>query len=76
MFTFVRILYISLAFLAASVSAHNHLLPSWGKACFFEDVKKGDQLAVTFQIGNRDPYSSEQPIADFWVSQIRPKVIF
>lgn len=60
-------LYIILACLFSLVSAHNHLLPAYGKACFYEDVKKGDQLAVTFQVGNRDPYASEQPIADFWV---------
>lgn len=62
------LIFTIIALLATYVSAHNHILPSWGKACFYEDVKKGDQLAVTFQIGNRDAYSSEQPIADFWVS--------
>lgn len=50
------------------VSAHNQLLAPWGRSCFFEDVKKGDQLAVTFQVGNRDPHSSDQLEVNFWVS--------
>lgn len=60
-------LFVTVTFLFSLVSAHNQLLSPWAKSCFHEDVKKGDQLAVTFQIGNRDPYSTEQPIADFWV---------
>lgn len=67
MFKFAS-LFITLAVLVSFASAHNHLLPSWGESCFHEDVKKGDQLAVTFQIGNRDPYSTEQPVADFWIT--------
>ena len=49
------------------VSAHNQLLAPWGTSCFYEDVKKGDQLAVTFQVGNRDPHSTDQLEIDFWV---------
>lgn len=50
------------------VSAHNQLLAPWGISCFHEDVKKGDQLAVTFQVGNRDPHSTDQLEVDFWIT--------
>lgn len=48
--------------------AHNELLPAFGKACFYEDMRKGDQLAVSFQVGNRDPAATEQLEADFWIT--------
>ncbi|KAF5131870.1 hypothetical protein DV495_001877 [Geotrichum candidum] len=50
------------------VHAHNQLLAPWGTSCFFEDVKKGDQLAVTFQVGNRDPSATDQLAVDFWIA--------
>lgn len=63
-------LLVTLSFLVSLASAHNQLLSPWSKSCFHEDVKKGDQLAVTFQVGDRDPNSSEQPTADFWVCRL------
>jgi p24 family protein beta-1 len=54
--------------LTLAVHAHNALLLPYAKSCFFEEMKKGDQLAVSFQVGNRDPNSADQLEADFWIS--------
>lgn len=67
----MTICLLALSLFISSTSAHNQLLSPWGVSCFFEDVKKGDQLAVTFQVGNRDPGSSEQPTCDFWIKDPR-----
>lgn len=65
----------SLVTFASTVLAHNTLLSPWGKACFFEDLKKGDQMAVSFQVGNRDPNSAEQYDIDFWINdQFRNRI--
>ena len=48
-------------------SAHNILLPPYGQRCFFENLKKGDELAVSFQFGDRSPESTEQLEGDFVV---------
>jgi hypothetical protein len=65
MHTFNLITVITL--LVSLVSAHNVLLPANGKRCFFEQLKKNDELAVSFQFGNRDARSSEQLTGDFTV---------
>lgn len=51
------------------VQAHNVLLPPYGKHCFFENLKQNDQLAVSFQVGSRDPGNAEQFSVDFSVSK-------
>ncbi|RLV89043.1 Endosomal protein P24B [Spathaspora sp. JA1] len=55
-------------FLISIVSAHNVLLAPYGKQCFFEDLKKNDELAISFQVGSRDPKNSEQYTVDFWIN--------
>lgn len=47
--------------------AHNVLLPPYGKHCFFENLKKHDELAVSFQVGSRDPHNAEQLKVDFFI---------
>ncbi|AOW06406.1 emp24/gp25L/p24 family/GOLD-domain-containing protein [Yarrowia lipolytica] len=54
--------------LASVVSAHNVLLLPWKRQCFYEDVKKGDTLAVSFQVGNRDPQAGGQLAVDFVIN--------
>lgn len=53
------------------VQAHNVLLPPYGKHCFFENLKQNDQLAVSFQVGSRDPGNAEQFNVDFVVSIVQ-----
>ncbi|CAN6657319.1 endosomal protein P24B [Trichomonascus vanleenenianus] len=50
------------------VTAHNQLLYPYQKECFFEDMKKGDNFAVSFQVGNRDPNSKDLLEVDFWIN--------
>ncbi|CAR23318.1 Endosomal protein P24B [Lachancea thermotolerans] len=45
--------------------AHNVLLPAYGERCFFETLSKNDELAVSFQFGDRAPDSTEQLKGDF-----------
>lgn len=71
MLTQLTTVLLALLSFATFASAHNQLLAPWGISCFHEDVKRGDQLAVTFQVGNRDAHSTEQPEVDFWVSLSR-----
>lgn len=56
------ILTCCLAFLA---NAHNVLVPAYSRRCFFEDLNKGDELAISYQFGDRDPQSSSQLYGDF-----------
>lgn len=58
------LLALSLSWL---VQAHNVLLPPNGRRCFFEVLNKGDELAVSFQFGDRDPQSSSQLKGDFFI---------
>lgn len=60
--------FLCLSLVAHLALAHNTLLGPWQKSCFFEDMKKGDELAVSFQVGNRDPNSADQPDVDFWIT--------
>ncbi|AAS53536.1 AFR165Cp [Eremothecium gossypii ATCC 10895] len=59
----------SLLFLAIfQVSwAHNVLLPPYGRRCFFEQLKGGDVLTITYQFGDRDPQSHQQLSGDLLV---------
>ncbi|EDO15245.1 hypothetical protein Kpol_1029p19 [Vanderwaltozyma polyspora DSM 70294] len=54
-------------YLTTLVQSHNVLLPPYGRRCFFEELKKGDELSISFQFGNRDPESSDQLRGDFIV---------
>lgn len=51
--------------LAFVVSAHNVVLPPYGRRCFFEELNEGDEISVSFQFGDRDPQSSTQLTGDF-----------
>lgn len=51
----------------AVVSAHTVLMPPHGKQCFFESLKKNDELAISFQVGSRDPKNTEQLTVDFYI---------
>jgi hypothetical protein len=69
-------LFLSLfVILVSVVSAHNVLLPANGKRCFFETLKKNDELAISFQFGNRDSRSSHQLDGDFWISSPRGRIL-
>lgn len=46
------------------------LLPPYGKECFFENLRKNDELSVSFQVGSRNPLNTEQYIIDFFVCKI------
>ncbi|EGW33963.1 uncharacterized protein SPAPADRAFT_59374 [Spathaspora passalidarum NRRL Y-27907] len=60
--------YSIVLFLISLVTAHNVLLAPYGKQCFFENLKKNDELAISFQVGSRDPKNSEQYDVDFWIN--------
>lgn len=53
--------------LVAIVSAHTVLLPPHGKQCFYENLKKNDELAISFQVGSRNPNNAEQFTIDFHI---------
>lgn len=53
--------------LAVFTTAHNVLLPAYGRKCFYEDLNKGDELAISYQFGNRDPEHQVQLTGDFVV---------
>lgn len=57
------------------IDAHNILLPSNGKQCFFEKLKQNDELAVSFQVGNRDARATEQLACDFWIHDPNNKIL-
>lgn len=61
--------------LMAIVSAHNVLLPPYGKQCFFEHLKANDELALSFQVGSRDPHNAEQYTVDFTISNPNGQVV-
>lgn len=50
---------------ALCAEAHNVLLPAHSRRCFFEDLNKGDELAITYQFGDRNPESYSQLYGDF-----------
>lgn len=55
--------------------AHIALLPPRGKECFYETLKSQDELAVTFQVGDRDRDATEQLHCDFWIQSPSGKVL-
>ena len=67
--TFLTLLFIGF------VQAHNVLLPPYGKQCFYENLKNGDELAVSFQVGSRDPYNAEQMTVDFLILSPNNQVV-
>ena len=47
--------------------AHNILLKAHSRECFNEELHKGDKMAVTFQVGDREFGGSGNLEIDFWV---------
>ncbi|QPG74787.1 hypothetical protein FOA43_002121 [Brettanomyces nanus] len=64
---FSLITVLSVLVLSQFTEAHIALLPPRGKECFYEDLKAQDELAVTFQVGDRDRSATEQLTTDFWI---------
>ncbi|CAI5756096.1 unnamed protein product [Candida verbasci] len=60
-------IFLSIFIFISSILAHNVLLSPYGKQCFFENLKKDDELAISFQVGSRDPHQSEQYTIDFYI---------
>lgn len=60
-------LFASILFFVAFVQAHTVLLAPYGKQCFFEDLKRNDELAISYQVGSRDPNNAEQYTIDFYI---------
>ncbi|CUM64423.1 uncharacterized protein PRCAT00002026001 [Priceomyces carsonii] len=64
----MRFLFLSILLSILSIiNAHNVLLPPYGKQCFFENLKKNDELSISFQVGSRNPSNAEQFVIDFYV---------
>lgn len=49
------------------VAAHNIILPAHGIECFHETLQKGDEMTVTYQVGDREFGSAGNLDVDFWV---------
>lgn len=63
----VFVQFISLLLVASSALAHNVLLKPYAKQCFFETLNKNDELAISFQVGSRNPQNHEQYTCDFYI---------
>ncbi|ODV87894.1 hypothetical protein CANARDRAFT_26079 [[Candida] arabinofermentans NRRL YB-2248] len=75
MFSKSIIITLSILFLSQLIQAHVVLLPPRGKQCFFENLKAQDELAVSFQIGDRAKDSTDQLNADFWIQAPSGKIL-
>ena len=64
-----RFLAATLAFQLAA--AHNIVLPAHGIECLHETLQKGDEMTVTYQVGDREFGSAGNLDIDFWVSKCR-----
>lgn len=60
-------LLAALLLLVAIAQAHTVLLAPYGKQCFFEDLKRNDELSISYQVGSRDPNNAEQYTIDFYI---------
>ncbi|KAK6453801.1 protein carrier activity protein [Scheffersomyces xylosifermentans] len=69
------ITYVLFLVFCQVIAAHNILLGPYGKQCFFETLKKNDELAVSFQVGSRNPHNSEQYTVDFHVISPNDQVL-
>ena len=59
-----------LSFYSPLLLAHNILLKAHSRECFNEALHKGDKMAVTFQVGDREFGGSGNLAIDFWVSTL------
>ena len=64
----LRVLIFNLLLNANSSLAHNILLKAHSRECFNEVLHKGDKMAVTFQVGDREFGGSGNLAIDFWVN--------
>ncbi|KAK9319602.1 emp24/gp25L/p24 family/GOLD-domain-containing protein [Lipomyces orientalis] len=56
--------------------AHNVRLGAAGRECFFEDLRKGDQMAVTYQVGDQEGQGSSGYLGiDFWINDPQNAVL-
>ena len=62
-----RLLTLTLSLNLYVTSAHNILLKAHSRECFNEVLHKGDKMAVTFQVGDREFGGSGNLAVDFWV---------
>lgn len=58
---------LSVFLLFTVANAHNVLLPPYGRRCFFEQLNQGDELAISYQFGDRNPEHNTQLTGDFIV---------
>ncbi|KAK4136512.1 supernatant protein factor, C-terminal domain-containing protein [Trichocladium antarcticum] len=61
-------LLLAASVLLGSAAAHNIQLPAHGRECFHENLHKGDQMTVTFQVGDREFGSAGNLDIDFWIT--------
>ncbi|KAK9462183.1 emp24/gp25L/p24 family/GOLD-domain-containing protein [Lipomyces oligophaga] len=60
----------------STVAGHNVKLGAQGRECFFEDLRKGDSMTVTYQVGDSDSQVSSGSLGiDFWVNDPRNTVL-
>ncbi|KAK9465770.1 emp24/gp25L/p24 family/GOLD-domain-containing protein [Lipomyces arxii] len=70
-----RVLLLLLAFLNFTL-AHNVKLGAQGRECFFEDLRRGDQMSVTYQVGDHDGQGSSGSLEiDFWISDPMNQIV-
>ena len=63
----IRIAHLILSLNIGLSCAHNILLKAHSRECFNEVLHKGDKMAVTFQVGDREFGGSGNLAIDFWV---------
>ncbi|KAI5962691.1 EMP24 [Candida pseudojiufengensis] len=68
-------LFLSLFIFFTTILSHNVLLQPYGKQCFFETLKKNDELAISFQVGSRDPHNSEQYDIEFYITSPQGQIL-
>ncbi|KAJ4297073.1 p24 complex component [Collariella sp. IMI 366227] len=61
-------LLLSASVLLSSAVAHNIQLQAHGRECFLENLKRGDKMTVTFQVGDREFGSAGNLDVDFWIT--------
>lgn len=66
---------LALFYLFTLIACHNVLLPPYGKQCFFENLKKNDELSISYQAGSRDPQNAEQLTTDFYIGTPSGQVV-
>ena len=61
------LLIFSIIYFVDISRAHNILLKAHSRECFNEVLHKGDKMAVTYQVGDRELGGSGNLDIDFWV---------